>query len=85
LLWILTISSLPLSINHLYTTILRVTARIKEIVVIWAFIAIAVLGISYLVMPETGIIGIGYAWLGIQCLVAIYALIFTRRLRQDLN
>jgi O-antigen/teichoic acid export membrane protein len=85
LLWILTISSLPLSINHLYTTILRVTARIKELVIIWAFIAIAVLGISYLVMPGTGIIGIGYVWLGIQCLVAIYALIFTRRLRQDLN
>ena len=82
LLWILIISCLPLGINYIYTSILRVTNRIKELVIIWGFIAIATLSISYLVMPETGIIGIGYAWLGVQCLVAIYVFIFTRHLRQ---
>jgi len=82
LLWILIISCLPLGINHIYTSILRVTGRIKELVVIWGFIAIAVLVVSYLIMPATGIIGIGYVWLGVQCVVAGYVLVSTRQLRR---
>lgn len=35
LLRILIISSLPLGINYIYTSILRVTRRIKQLVVIW--------------------------------------------------
>ena len=81
LLWILAISSLPLGITSIYASILRVTSRIKELIAICGFIAIAVLVVSYLVMPATGIIGIGYAWLGVHSVVAIYALIFTRQLR----
>ncbi len=77
LLWILIISSLPLGINYIYTTILRVTDRIKELVVIWGFIAVAVLVVSYLIMPATGIIGIGYAWLGAHSVVTIYVLTST--------
>jgi O-antigen/teichoic acid export membrane protein len=82
LLWILIISSLPIGINYIYTNILRVTNRIKELVIIWGFIAIAMLVASYLAMPATGIMGIGYAWFGVHCVVAIYALAFARRLRQ---
>ncbi len=73
LLWILVISSLPLGINYIYASILRVTHRIRELVTMWGFIAIAMLVTSYLVMPSTGIIGIGYAWLGVQGISAIYA------------
>lgn len=72
LLQILAVSSLPLAINYIYFTILRVTGRIKELIIIWSFIATAVLSASYLVMPATGIIGIGYAWLGAQVVTAIY-------------
>ena len=74
LLWILALSSLPLGINYIYTSILRVTGRLKELAIIWGFIAIAVLLASFLIMPTTGIIGIGYAWLGAQVGVAIYIL-----------
>jgi len=74
LLWILSLSSLPLAINYIYTSILRVKSRIKELMTIWGFIALAVLLASYLIMPITGIIGIGYAWLGAQTVVAIYVL-----------
>ena len=74
LLWILAISSLPSGINYIYASILRVTGRIKELVVIWGFIAVAVLVVSYLIMPSTGIIGIGYVWLGVQGVVAGYIL-----------
>jgi len=77
LLWILCISSLPLGINLIYASILRVTDRIKELVVIWGFIAVAVLVVSYLIIPATGIIGIGYAWLGAHSAVTIYILIST--------
>ena len=72
LLWILSISSLPLGINYIYTNILRVTNRLKELMIMWAAIAIAVLLASYLIMPATGIIGIGYVWLGVQGVIAIY-------------
>ena len=80
LLWVLAISSLPVSISFIYTSILRVTKRIKELVIIWGFIALVVLGVSYLIIPSIGIIGIGYTWLGTHCLVAIYAITSGRRL-----
>ena len=78
LLWVLSLSSLPLALTHIYSGILRVRGRIKELMAIWGFIALAVLLASYLIMPVTGIIGIGYAWLGAQAVVAIY--ILARRL-----
>ncbi len=77
LLWVLAISSLPLSITLIYTSILRVTNRIKELVAIWGFVTIGVLVVSYLVIPTTGIIGISYAWLGAHCIVTIYVLVVT--------
>jgi len=78
LLWVLSVSSIPLALTHIYTGILRVTGRIKELVGIWGFIVLATLLISYLIMPVTGIIGIGYTWLGAQTIVAVY--ILARRL-----
>jgi len=78
LLWVMSLSSLPLAISYIYTGILRVTGRIKELMAIWGFVALSVLLASYLIMPVTGIIGIGYAWLGAQIVVAIY--ILARRL-----
>jgi len=81
LLQILAISSLPLSINYIYISILRVNYRIKELVTIWGFIAIIVLVISYLVMPATGIVGIGYTWLGVHSAAAIYSLISLKQLQ----
>jgi len=74
LLWILSLSSLPLAVNSLYTSILRVKSRLKELIAICGFIAVAVLLASYLLMPATGMVGIGYAWLGAQAAVAIYIL-----------
>jgi len=78
LLWVLNVSSLPLALTHIYSGILRVTGRIKELMAIWGFVALVVVLVSYLIMPVTGIIGIGYAWLGAQTIVAVY--ILARRL-----
>jgi O-antigen/teichoic acid export membrane protein len=74
LLWVLCLSSLPRGINYIYTGMLRVTGRITELIIIWGVIAVGVLVASYLLLPLTGIIGIGYAWLGAQLIVAIYIL-----------
>jgi len=74
LLWVLCLSSLPRGINYIYTSMLRVTGKIRELIIIWGFIAICMLVVSYLLLPLTGIIGIGYAWLGAQLIVAIYIL-----------
>jgi O-antigen/teichoic acid export membrane protein len=74
LLWVLCLSSLPFGVNYIYTSILRVTGRITELIIIWGFIAIGMLVVSYFLLPLTGIIGIGYAWLGAQLIVAIYIL-----------
>jgi len=81
LLRILAISSLPLSINYIYISILRVTHRMRELMIIWAFIAVATLVTSYLVLPSIGIIGTGYAWFGIHSAIAIYGLISIKRRR----
>jgi O-antigen/teichoic acid export membrane protein len=77
LLQILAISSLPMVIGRIYCTILRVTNRIRELTIISGLVTIAVLLISYLVMPLTGIIGLGYVWLGVQSLFAVY--VFARK------
>jgi len=74
LLWVMSLSSLPSALSYIYTGILQVTGRIKELVAIWGFIALGTLLASYLVMPITGIVGIGYAWLGAHTIVAIYVL-----------
>jgi len=74
LLWVLSLSSLPLALSYIYTGILQVTGRIKELIAIWGFVALAALLGSYLIMPTTGIVGIGYTWLGAQTIVAIYVL-----------
>ena len=75
LLWVFCLSSLPFGVNYIYTGILRVSGRIMELIIIWGFIAIGVLVTSYLLLPLTGIIGIGYAWVGAQLIVAIYILV----------
>jgi len=82
LLQVLAISSLSLGINYIYSTILRVRGRLKELIAIWGFIAIAVLAVSYLIMPATGIIGVGYAWLGAHTAAAIYVIIAGRQLQR---
>ena len=45
--------------------------RLKELIIIRVFIALAVPTLSFLVMPDYGIIGIGYVWLRVQLVVSI--------------
>jgi len=78
LLWILGISGIPVGVNSVYMSILRVTGRIRELVIISGFITITVLLASYLIAPTTGIVGIGYIWIAAQGIVTLYVLLAIR-------
>ncbi len=72
LLQTLSLSSLPLAISHIYGAILRVTGRLKELIAVQAFTSAVALAGSYLLMPTMGIVVVGYVWLGVHGVVAIY-------------
>jgi O-antigen/teichoic acid export membrane protein len=78
LLRILSISGLFVGINRVYMAILRVWGRIRELVVFSGFIMLAVLLVSYLIMPTTGIIGVGYAWIAAQGVGSVYVAVVMR-------
>jgi len=72
LLRILALSSVFIGVSGVYMTILRVQGKIRELMLISAFVTLAVLLGSYFIMPTTGIIGVGYAWIAAQGIVSIY-------------
>jgi len=71
LLWFLALSALPASINYIYFSMKRVEMRMKSVITLTAFIAVATLGLSYVLFPRVGIIGAGIAWLASQIVVAL--------------
>jgi O-antigen/teichoic acid export membrane protein len=79
LLRILAPALLPSAITSIYLSIKRVEKKLKVIVSLTAFIALATLGLSYLLIPGMGVTGVGIAWLSVQGLVAL--LIIARWLR----
>ncbi len=74
LLWVLSFSSIFVGINQIYYTILRIRHRMRELIVIAVFEALAVLITSSLIVRETGIVGVGYVWIGTEGLVSIYVI-----------
>ena len=80
LLRILALSGIFAGVNNVYITILRVQGRIRELVIITGFGTLAMLLGSYLIMPTTGIVGVGYMLIAVRGLVTIYVA-FAMRLR----
>ncbi len=78
LLWLLAFSSLFTSVNNIYFSILRVRNRVKELVILRGLAAIGILITSSMVIKPIGIVGIGYAWIGVQGLISIYVLLTVR-------
>lgn len=62
LLKILALSSFLVSIYYLFTPIQNVRMKVESIVMINSLRLIGLLGLSYILMPQYGIIGLGYAW-----------------------
>ena len=71
LLRIMALSTFPTAINYIYLSIKRVEKKLAVLLKLTAFIAIATLALSYLLLPRIGINGAGIAWLGSQGVVAV--------------
>jgi len=78
LLRILSLSSLFTGVTSIYTTTLRVEDRLRELTLIFCFITVATLAVSYFIMPAYGMAGIGYVWLAVQGVVCLYAILAMR-------
>ena len=79
LLWILAISAIPLSLNYVYITIRRVEKKMWSVIWLSAFIAVATLASSYVLLRVTGIKGASIGWLASQSAAAIFTLPYLRR------
>lgn len=74
LLWLLSLSCLPMGVTSVYTSLLRVRDRLTELALIRGFLTATVLAVCFILMPKYGIvIGVGCVWLGAQLIVAIYS------------
>ncbi len=81
LLQILALSSIPYSINSIYTSIKNVEHRINAVLAINFVIAAFTIGLSYILI-DYGILMVGVTWLFIQLIVSIGPSIsIIRRLR----
>lgn len=74
LLRIVAIAAIPATITNLYLAAERVRKRIGSLILMGGVVAIATLGISYLLLPEMGLTGAGIGILAGQSLGAALAL-----------
>ncbi|NJE42907.1 lipopolysaccharide biosynthesis protein [Thermococcus sp. GR6] len=81
LLRIVTLSGFLVVVVNFYVTILNVQKRVREVATIYILKAILFLGLSYLLVPMFGIVGVGYGWTGTYLFVlAVILVINTIRL-----
>jgi O-antigen/teichoic acid export membrane protein len=66
LLQILSLASLPASINFLYLGLARVEERLKSLILVTGVTAVVTLLLSYILLPHLGIFGVGVSWLATQ-------------------
>jgi O-antigen/teichoic acid export membrane protein len=71
LLRILGVSILPCAVTNIFLSIKRVEKKLKAIVGLTAFVAIATLSLTYLLLPIMGTNGAGIAWLSAQGIIAL--------------
>lgn len=62
LLQILALSTIPLALNTVYVTVKNIKKQVKTVTLIYGVIAVGTLGGSYLLLGSMGLVGIGYAW-----------------------
>jgi len=62
-LLILSLGGIPFSFNVVYATIKRIEKQIKTVSYIYGGITIIFLVLSFLLLQNIGLVGIGYAWL----------------------
>jgi O-antigen/teichoic acid export membrane protein len=71
LLWLMAIAGLPVSVNFIYISIKRVQKKLRGVLLLTAFTAVVTLVLSYVLLPESGLLGVGIAWLVAQGTAAV--------------
>ena len=71
LLWVLAVSSLPLTVNTIYFFKKRVEKEMKSVIGLTALTGVIVLATSYFLLPIMGIMGAGIGWLAGHGLVTV--------------
>ncbi len=75
ILILLTLGSIPFSINTLYVTVYRVRGRISQIVILYGIIGLVTVGGSMLLLNKFGLNSIAINWILANILALIYILI----------
>jgi O-antigen/teichoic acid export membrane protein len=78
ILRLMAVSTLIMSVQVIFGTILKIKDMMKELIIISAFSTIMTLSVIYLMMPF-GLTGVGIGWLIGQCLTLLVYVIFLRR------
>ncbi len=71
LLRILVFSTIPVGINYIYLSVLRVKKNTTGVILVSASIACIALGSGYILMTSMGLLGIGVGWVATQTLIAV--------------
>lgn len=95
LLYLFSISTIPNAIALIYMTIMRVKTDLRPLIYINLVMASLIVGISYLIIPKLGLIGVGIAWIsgwGITMLIVIllvmrkgwFSILFNKEILKDI-
>jgi O-antigen/teichoic acid export membrane protein len=68
---LLCLSVIPSMVNTLYISVARVKPQVKTLLVIQAAIYLQALALTLILLPNYGLVGVGWAWLISQSTVAI--------------
>lgn len=80
LLWLLSLATVPMTLNVSYFSVQRVQRRMADVVLNLGWILVVTLGLSAVLLPRMGLLGAGAAWLAAQSSVA--AMVFLRYARR---
>jgi len=72
LLQLLSLSLLPMTVNQVYFSILRVQKRLKALTILNGVIAVVTLAVTYPLLPHMGTMGAGIGWLASETAVALW-------------
>ncbi|MFW6150914.1 MAG: lipopolysaccharide biosynthesis protein, partial [Chloroflexota bacterium] len=83
LLRVMAVSSLPVSVNHVYFGQKRVRMETKEMVVLATCVAVVTLSVAYFLLPVLGLMGAGLAWFASQTVASLCVLPHVLRLARE--
>jgi O-antigen/teichoic acid export membrane protein len=75
LLRVLAVAAFPLAINVVYFGVRRVQKKMTEVILLSIAAGVVTIGVSRLLLPGTGIAGIGIAWLISQSSIAVWIIV----------